>query len=669
MVNIKKMKVSTAEKDLAFRNNLLWMLIAQALCILPLLIRLPAWIWVLWLFALLWRVQIHRARWRFPSFWLKLGLGLGAAGGIYLTYHGVVGVEPMIGFLVCSFVLKIIEMRSKKDALIVLFIGFVAVAAQFLFAQSILAGLYGLFSLFVLLAAWQALFISRTWTLKSHLVSAGLLLGQSIPFMLILFVVMPRLGPLWSVPAPQGQGHTGFSDELQLGDISELVRSPAVAFRASFTSAAPPTNDMYWRGLALDVFDGHTWRASDRFSAGTPVSFNRDPADFRYSIIIEPHHYRWLFTLGVPISAESAQLRLQHNQQDLLLSRQPVTSKSMYSVRSDKVGVPQGGLHANQKEALTMLPPIGNKRARDLAQDWVAQGLTEEAVVQEAMAMYARGYWYTLQPPPLGGDAIDDFLFSTRRGFCEHFASSFVFLMRAAGIPARLMVGYQGGEFNEVESYYIVRQSNAHAWAEVWLEGKGWQTVDPTAAVAPSRIEHGLEGALAQDERHLMRKSNWQNRMFGVLHRRFDALEYSWNRWVLNYNDDSQRGLLERLLGKNSPWRVGFVFTVLCALIFTGLALLNSASKKGKAASDQYRLLKPLLRKLERRGISRRPGETLGQLAVRVSDSHPQLARSLLEVDYWYGLVAYAENPNATARLKKAIQASQSHAFERAQRP
>lgn len=659
MGKVDQMKLSKADKDLISRSNLVWLLVAQASCILPLLMRLPAWVWGVWLFALLWRVQIHRARWHFPSFWLKLALGLGIAGGIYLTYHGVSGVEPMIGFLVCSFVLKIIEMRSKKDALIVLFIGFIAVAAQFLFAQGIFAGLYGLFSLFVLLAAWQATFISRKLTLKKHFQRAGILLGQSIPFMLILFVVMPRLGPLWAVPAPQGQGQTGFSDTLRLGDIGDLARSPAVAFRASFTSAAPAVNEMYWRGLALDFFDGHTWTASGRFGGGGRVSPHNTAAEFRYSIIIEPHHYPWLFTLGIPVSAESAQLTLQQNRQGLLSSRQQVANKALYSVRSNKVGAdPQHLLDADQKKALTRLPPEGNPKARKLAHSWSMKRLTDEAIVQEAISRFSRGYWYTLQPPPVGDDAIDGFLFSTRRGFCEHFASSFVFLMRAAGIPARLMVGYQGGELNEVESYYVVRQSDAHAWAEVWLDGSGWQIVDPTAAVAPSRIESGLEDALAEGERHLVGAVDWQPRIFTRLHQRFDALEYSWNRWVLNYNGDSQAGLLERLLGVNSPWRVGLAFTLLCAAIFTGFVLLNLALKQRQAATDEYKLLKPLVRKLKRCGISRRPGETLGQLAERISSSHPQLSESLTEVNYWYTRAVYASDPSATARLKEVIKAS-----------
>lgn len=654
------MPLSPPSQDMIFRSNLIWLIVAQAFCILPLLIRLPVWIWGVWLFAILWRIQIHRARWCFPSFWLKLVLGLGSALGIYLTYQGVVGVEPMIGFLVCSFILKIIEMRTKKDALIVLFIGFIAVAAQFLFAQGVLAGVYGLFSLFILLAAWQAAFVSRKLSVKIHLQRGIMLLGQSVPFMMILFIVMPRVGPLWSVPLPQGQGKTGFSETLRLGDIGELVKSPAVAFRASFKSPAPAVEEMYWRGLALDSFDGHTWSASERASDGGPWVQSNAEADFEYSVIMEPHQYHWLFTLGVPIGAESSQLKLQKNHQNLLSSRTPVAVKAQYSVRSNRLDYHSANaLDESEKRQLTALPSGGNSETRELAARWRAQQLPADVVVNEALAFYRRGFSYTLQPPPLGMDPIDGFLFDTKQGFCEHFASSFVFLMRAAGIPARIMVGYLGGELNgavnALESYYIVRQSDAHAWVEVWLDGRGWQTVDPTAVVAPSRAAFGLEDALSEEEKYLVGARDWQSRAFTKLYQHMDALEYSWNRWVLNYDSDRQRGLLERLLGTNSPWRVGAAFAILCILIFLAVAILHFVSKQSRERTVEYAMIYPVLQKLKRRGVERQPNETLGQFAARLSASHPALAESMAKVHYWYTQAAYADDPRALEQLRGQI--------------
>jgi protein-glutamine gamma-glutamyltransferase len=644
-------------QDRIARANLIWLIVAQAICILPLLVRLPIWIAAIWVFAVIWRVQIHRARWAFPSFVVKLVMGLGSALGIYITYNGVSGVDPMIGFLVCSFILKVIEMRSKKDALIVLFIGFIAIASQFLFAQGILSGLYGLFSIFILLAAWQAAFVAQSLHVKTHLRRGVVLLGQSLPFMLILFVGMPRLGPLWSVPSPQGAGKTGFSETMELGDIGDLVQSPEIAFRVSFLSQEPPVNTMYWRGLALDLFNGQTWSASSQAQLPSSWGDNNERADFEYSVIMEPHHYRWLFSLGVPLAAESAQLKLHKNQQDLLVSRAPVVSKAEYRVRSKMLPIGANSkLDPFQAAQLIYLPESSNPKARSLAQAWVAEGKSPPQIIDAALAHFSRDFSYTLRPPLLGENAIDGFLFQTRRGFCEHFASSFVFLMRASGIPARVMVGYQGGELNSGSgnsgNYYVVRQSDAHAWAEVWLAEQGWITVDPTAAVAPSRIELGLEQSLAEDERHML---GGQNRLLTRLYQRFDAMEYSWNRWVLNYDSDSQEGVFERLFGISSPWRVGVAFTVLCAVIFFGLMGINAYLKRSLPLSVENKLMQSVLRKLHRRGVQRLPNETISQLAIRIADTHPQVAAGLRQVDHWYCRAVYAEEAGASEKLKSTI--------------
>lgn len=645
------------KQDAIPRGSLIWLLTAQAVCILPLLSKLPLWICAIWLLAIYWRVQIHRAKLGFPSFWLKLVLGLVSAAGIYLTYHGVTGIDAMIGFLVCSFILKVIEMRSRKDVIIVLFIGFIAVAAQFLYMQNIAAGLYGLFSLLMLLCAWQAVFATRALVVSKQLREGSMMLAQSLPFMLILFVVMPRVGPLWSVPLPEGRGQTGFSDTLQLGDIGELVKSPAVAFRATFSSVPPSQENMYWRGLALDVFDGRTWRAAERASAVRALPSATPIADHDYTVILEPHNHRWLFSLGVPRAGDSSQLRLLKNAQNLLVAAHPVVGKAQYSVRSTSTDSENSRtLDPAQRYQLTQLPASGNAQARQLAAQWRAQNLSDEGIVEEALALFGRGYEYTLQPPTLGASAIDEFLFSTKQGFCEHFASSFVFLMRAAGVPAQVMVGYLGGEYNQVEDYYAVRQSDAHAWAEVWFQAQGWVRVDPTAVAAPSRSTSGVEDALTESDRRLVGSRSWHSSAMRALYQRYDALEYSWNRWVLNYDNDSQRSLLERLLGQYDPWRVGLAFVAVCSAILAAYAAFAHLRKQRAPATIGQKLLRPVLRRLERRGVSRRADETLGQLAERVRASDPELAEYLTQLGYWYSKLTYAGDRQAVQGLKAKIE-------------
>lgn len=654
------MKISSLEKDLIFRDNLVWLLSAQAICIFPLLLKLPVWIWAVWIFALVWRVHIHLGRWRFPTALAKLVLGIGCAGGIYLTYSGVSGVEPMVGFLVCSFILKVVEMRTKKDALIVLFIGFIAVAAQFLFAQDVIAGLYGVFSLFILLTAWQAAFYSRSISVRQYFRISGVLVLQAMPFMIILFIVMPRLGPLWAVPLPQGKGKTGFSDTLEMGDLGSLVQSPEVAFRVSFDGPVPAPQLLYWRGLILDEFDGQRWQTapmSPRSIGNTVGGALSDTDVLRYSVIMEPHHYRWLFALDPVLAARSAQLRLEYDERGLLSTRRPVVNKAEYSVVSSRTPLPPAqSLSPWEEKRLTRLPSEGNPRAAQMAQEWVSSGLKPAETIDRALGLFHNEFVYTMRPPRLSANAVDDFLFETRRGFCEHFASTFVYLMRASGIPARIVVGYQGGEFNPLDAYFVIRQSDAHAWTEVWLEGEGWRMVDPTAAVAPSRIERGVEEALAFDERELLGRVRWSSAAMQTLYQYWDSVGYSWNRWVLNYDRDSQRNLLSDLLGGTGPWRIAVAFVGVSAAIVFIYALVHVLQRRRRYHRVEDRLMQVVLRKASRRGYVRKPEETLGQFATRVAAEDPALGRELNRLAALYSASIYAEDATAKHRLQIAAQ-------------
>jgi len=656
------MRLTALEKDMIHRGNLLWLLGAQAICIFPLLIKLPFWIWLVWISALIWRVQIHRGRWYFPSVWVKLFLGIGCAVGIFVTFSGIRGVEPMVGFLVCSFILKVIEMRTKKDALIVLFIGFIAVAAQFLFAQDVLAGIYGIFSLFILLTAWQAAFYSRPISIRQYFKIGGTLVIQALPFMVVLFIVMPRLGPLWAVPLPQGKGKTGFSDTLEMGDLGELVQSPEVAFRVAFNDVPPPAQQLYWRGLVLDEFDGVRWQTAALLSrpvGGAPNTSFAPGEVLRYSVIVEPHHYRWLFTLAPLISADSSQLRLEQDERGLLFARRPVVNKAEYSAISARQPVAADqALSERNRRWLTHLPE-GNPRTRALVEEWQAQSLTDQQLVDRALALFTNNFVYTMRPPRLGPDAVDDFLFNTKRGFCEHFASSFVFLMRSAGIPARIIVGYQGGEYNDLESYFLIRQSDAHAWAEVWLDGIGWRAVDPTAAVAPNRIELGVADALDVEERDLVGRVRWSSTIAYAFYRHWDALGYSWNRWVLNYDRQSQQNLFSNLFGNSSPWRIGLGFVAMSIGIFSLYAAFQFFTRIRPARRIEDRMIFRLLGKVAKAGFERYPQETLGQFAMRVSQSAPGLGRQLKTIANLYNAVIYAEDEKASEKLMQALNSAE----------
>ncbi len=661
-------------KDSVNRSALGWMLAAQSVVLLPLFFYLPVWVPVVWLVATVWRIQIFRGVWPFPGYFIKLGLGLGCVGGLLASYSGKFAVEPMVGLLACSFALKVIEVHNRKGVLLIAYIGFIALAAQFLFSQTLLAMFYGVLSLVLLAGTLRMLFGSVNVSARRQLGQGGLLVLQSLPVMLILFLVIPRFGQLWGVPSITSTGTTGFSDSMSPGEISNLIQSNQLAFRVTFeTAEGEPTADIpppplrYWRGLVLDYFDGRTWRRGGfGGGAGQYLSSPRPPPDwgllvpeqaevYRYSVMLEPHQQHWLFTLMAPLYVDSGNRKIGFGRDYLLASRLPVATRIQYEM----VSVPQYQLGVDpltnwEWRRATALPPGSNPQAVALAQQWQLQGLSPRGIVNEALSLFRQSFTYTLQPPVYGQHSVDEFLFSDQRGFCEHFSSSFVFLMRAAGVPARVVMGYQGGEFNSVENYLVVRQSDAHAWAEVWLEGRGWVRVDPTASVAPSRIEHGLRDAIDESERELVDRGLLRFDLVRKLRQRWDVLGYLWHRWVLEYDSERQRGFIDRLLGGTDAWRIALFLLGSCALVIGAYLAWMTWERKVKLPMEK-RLYLRFQDKLKKYGLERAMGETPGDFARRAAAACPDRKRDIAHVTGLYNQVCYQGRENLLPSLHDAV--------------
>lgn len=657
------------------RNALAWLLAAQAVSILPLFTYLPIWVPLVWAFSLLWRVQIYRGVWPFPGNKAKAFLGASCIAGLLLSYAGTLGVEPLVAFLVVSFVLKILEVRSRSDVLLVVYVGFIAVAAQFLFFQTMYIAFYGFISVLILISAWNCIYRSQPVPIKKQLWLASVLLLQSLPVMVLLFLVLPRFGSLWHVPLPKQTGVTGFSDTMSPGDFSALSQSSKVAFRVSFDSSLndsmPSREAWYWRGLVLDRFDGRSWNHDegtifrrnknkrDATLSNVPASWGlvvpQAPETFRYEVLMEPHQQRWLFTLMAPISVQSSANKVSFVSNYLAKTRKPIASRTQYEVvsTSQYLAAPSG-LSTDSYDKNTKLPIVSNPRSVELARQWLADGVRGYDLVTKALSMYNASFSYTLRPPPLGTHSVDEFLFFTQKGFCEHFASSFVVLMRAAGIPARVVVGYQGGELNPVENYLIVRQSDAHAWAEVWLPNKGWMRVDPTGAVSPLRIERGLEAALNDDERALI-SSVFSGAWLNSLSMRLDAVSYNWHQWVLGYDSDRQMSVLKRLFGGTEAWRIGAFFVA----IITGFLLIYFIFLTWKGAVEyrypEQALYAKFVKKLQRKGFSPEVGETPLAFSERISREKKQWAVQVSDITRLYLRIAYEDQGQLLEQLRRHI--------------
>lgn len=658
--------------DWVKRFSLAWLLVAQGVTILPLFIYLPLWIPGIWLLSLIWRIQIFRGAWAFPANRVKTLLGLACIAGLIVSYAGTIGVEPLVAFLVIAFVLKLLEVRSRNDMLLIINVGFIAIAAQFLFFQTMFIAIYGALSVLLLLCAWNCIYRSEPVAISKQLKTALVLVGQSIPLMVILFLVMPRIGSLWHVPLPQKSGVTGFSDSMSPGDLSSLSQSSEIAFRVTFAQDSKATQpgraDWYWRALVLDQFDGRTWSFDDAPYFQRVLGFNGVPDYWQleiaesanridYEVLMEPHQHTWLFTLMAPVSVSSSANKTYFAPNYLTKATKPIASRTQYSVSSvDNYRAAGDALRVYVKQKSLRLPENANPRARSLANEWLGQGLAPREMIEQALTMYTDAFTYTLQPPPLGTHSVDEFLFITRKGFCEHFASSFVFLMRAAGVPARVVVGYQGGELNPVENYVIVRQSDAHAWAEVWLKGEGWVRVDPTAAVSPLRIERGLQDSLAENEKALV-KPMFRGAFFGAMLLRIDALSYSWHQWVLGYNKDRQTGLFKRLLGGTEAWRIGAVFVAsVCFVLMLYFLFLTWKGVKEYAYPEQA-LYAKLLKKLNKKGYQPLVGESPAAFARRVGAENKAWEAQLLTIAGLFERVSYAGQAQFLNHLRKQIQA------------
>lgn len=477
---------------------------------------------------------------RLPVFVLTFILVVASAGPPLSRDGGV-------ALLIALSVLKLLESNSVRDGRILVAALLFLLMTTFLFDQSmsitLLVGLSTVLA-FAVLALLDPLAPALTVTQGWHgLLAAGRHSGRialaALPLAVVMFLFFPRLAePLWGAPWTSKQGKTGISDELRPGMLSRLWPDDSPAFRVTFDRAIPSPRDLYWRGPVLLRFDGLSWRRSDWERIGTPYPIEYQSGDvLDYEVLLEPTDQRWLFPLDLPIAGPD-DARLIFDGQ--LIARRPVIAPKRYRLRSAARATLEPTLLPGHRAAATALPPNSNPRTRALVQGWHERGLDDPALVAAALAMFNQSFGYSLEPPPLTPqNSIDDFLFETQSGYCEHFASAFAFMMRAADIPARVVTGYLGGMLNRSGNYWTVRHSDAHAWTEIWQPGRGWVRIDPTAAVAPERIDLGSnEGAIPEASRWY--SEGWASRW----HERFDVVARWWRSRVVDFGARQQQSLL-----------------------------------------------------------------------------------------------------------------------------
>ncbi|MQR02531.1 DUF3488 domain-containing protein [Glaciimonas sp. GS1] len=561
------------------KNDTLLLLLACTFVLLPHALHLPWWASLTCALLLFWRAVITVRGQRLPSIWLLLPLAMTTLAGIYFTTQTLFGREAGVTALVLLLTFKLLEMRARRDAFVVLFLSFFLLLTTLFYSQSIATALLIIATLALLLTAQLSFqFATIAPSLIQRLRMAGFILALAVPLTFVLFIAFPRIqGPLWGLPSDAHGGRTGLSDSMSPGNISQLAQSDDVAFHINFFDP-PPTPDLrYWRGAVFDRFDGRTWTQAPQ-KASPPSTHNAsntasiiapEKTRIRQKITMEASGQQWLFALETPVAAPILEDANGNNQTTLtryheIVAEHVINERQRYDVTSYLDD------HRNDSQALNN----ANETDQSLAQDLILPNDYNPRTMAFATALRQRygdntalinavlhffrneNFSYTLDPPLLGKNSVDDFLFSTRAGFCEHYSSAFVVLMRAAGIPARVVTGYQGGEINPIDGVMVVRQSDAHAWAEVWLQNRGWTRIDPTAAVAPSRIHlqrHAEAPASLLGELFDLApvQNSWWKKLMGArtdLQNRWDAISNGWTQWVLNYTPDRQKNLLQTIL-------------------------------------------------------------------------------------------------------------------------
>jgi len=632
--------------------DLVALYLSLALVIAPHMMRAPWWLSLVTVALFAWRGLALSRGVALPSSWMLIVIALAAMGGVWLEYRILFGRAPGIVLLMLFSGLKMLEMRTHRDATVLAFLCYFLIVTNFLYTQSIPTALLMCAAL-VQVTLTLVRFAAPQRSHRANLRTVLLLFAHAAPVALVLFMLFPRVqGPLWGLPQDINAGITGLSGTMSPGNIAKLAQNESIAFRAEFSGALPPLRQRYWRGPVLWDFDGRTWHmAQPEIVQFEPPAGGR--TRYSYTVVLEPHERNWLFALERPATLPD---RARMTPDGQLFSFTAVRARQRYALESVTDADPELEEASSALRRALLLPQDFNPRARALARDWRAGNATDEQVLSRADDFFRSAKLdYTLEPPLLGRDTVDEFLFVTKAGFCEHFASAFVFMMRAAGIPARIVTGYQGGEDNPIDRNITVRQSDAHAWAEVHLERRGWVRVDPTAAAVPGRIDVGLAQTIPESAALPMMMRPQMQWLRSMRHN-WEAIAHKWNVWVLGYNPDRQREFLSMLGMRNVDWRE------LTAMLFTFLggitvALLFWSFRRLVRPDPVQRAWTVFCARLGARGLARSPHEGPRDYAERAAAGLPTAAEGIRNIAALYIALRYGAEPpgDRVAELRRRV--------------
>ena len=656
--------MTTSTPSMVNRLGILWVVAALVISMLPQLMSMPLRLIPLTLLPIGWRLLAEFRQWKPVPLLLRIIATAFAVSVLILTYGSLMGRRAAVSMLVLMLSLKLLETFRTRDARVVASLSLFLCGTQFLFSQGVPMIIYIVACILSALIALMYLHRREAYenigtapdtgrNIFSELGFGMRLLALALPVGLVLFLFFPRWGsPLWGVPEDALDARSGLSGSMTPGSIQSLFMDDSPAFRATFSSDLPSQSELYWRGPVFWNFDGGTWQTSHLYR--TLEASNKptpEEALFRYEVQMEPTEQRWLFALDYPaLVPKNTRLTMDYQ----LLSKRPVTQLRAYTMASHPLFVDSPELKQTFRRAALDLPEGFNPKTAKMMAEWRKEASSNTAIIQRALTYFNREqFHYTLNPPLLSKHTVDEFLFETREGFCEHYASAFTVMMRMAGIPARVVTGYQGGWFNDMGSYLLVRQSDAHAWSEVWVKGSGWTRIDPTAAVAPDRVEQGAMESLS--ERRYLLDYEWLRNVRNS----FDLFQRSWNNWIVAFGSESQSRLLS-VFGwsfLNSAKLVVVMITIsllLSAVIFL-LAPWLLRFRTSRKQDPLVRLWRQFLKQLNKAGFISHPSMGPMELAINASGQLQYRDADIIRIAELYTRCRYSRDAGSEAELASLI--------------
>ncbi len=646
------------------RRGIIWVITTLLISMTPQLASMPLHLVPITLLPIAWRLLAEFRGWKPMPMILRIVATALAVGALVITYGGLLGRRAAVSMLVLMLSLKLLETFRIRDARVVASLSLFLCGTQFLFSQGVPMIIYIVACLLSSLIAFLYLQRCEAYAvldkmpatdrnLLSELGFGAGLLALALPVGLALFLLFPRWGsPLWGLPEDALDSRSGLSDSMSPGSIQSLFMDDSPAFRATFESAIPRSADLYWRGPVFWDFDGRSWQVG-YLGRNLRADSKPDPetAPIRYEIQMEPTEQKWLFALDYP-ALIPARTKLTVDYQ--LIASHPVTELRDYVMASDPDFHDSPVLRQTLLRAALDLPEGFNPRTAEMMSEWRSEASSDTEIIRRALDYFhQQKFRYTLNPPLLSQNTVDEFLFDTREGFCEHYASAFTVMMRMAGVPARVVTGYQGGYFNSIGAYVLVRQSDAHAWSEVWVRGSGWTRIDPTAAVAPERVEQGAVESL--DQRRYLFDFEWLRNARNT----FDLFQRGWNNWVVAFGSDRQSRLFS-VFGWEMLGPAKLVIAMIAVILVFGtivfmLVPMLLKFRSSRSPDPLLRLWKKFTRKLAKAGFISNPSMAATELALNATGQLKYKGDTILRIAELYTRCRYSRDSGNQQELSDLI--------------